>query len=225
MIVTANEVLPVILYILGAILLVALIVLTVKLTITIHKIDKVVDNITEKVTALDGVFSVVNAVSNKFTFITDKVVEIIYSLIERITKRKEEWKMSKNGFGKFALGAGIGAGLALLFAPKKGSDLRRDIKRKFDEFMTDVDKIEVEDIKESFTEKVEDIKKELDDLDKEKVEKIAKKKAKELQRKAEDLVDLAKEKGTPVLEGIAEDLKHKVICVCTEVINKLERGE
>lgn len=222
---TASEVLPVILYILGAILLVALIVLTVKLTITIHKIDKVVDNITEKVTALDGVFSVVNAVSNKFTFITDKVVEIIYSLIERITKRKEEWKMSKNGFGKFALGAGIGAGLALLFAPKKGSDLRRDIKRKFDEFMTDVDKIEVEDIKESFTEKVEDIKKELDDLDKEKVEKIAKKKAKELQRKAEDLVDLAKEKGTPVLEGIAEDLKHKVICVCTEVINKLERGE
>lgn len=222
---TVNEILPVVLYILGAILLVALIVLTVKLTITIHKIDKVVDNITEKVTALDGVFSVVNAVSNKFTFITDKVVDIIYSLIERITKRKEEWKMSKNGFGKFALGAGIGAGLALLFAPKKGSDLRRDIKRKFDDFMTDVDKIEVEDIKESFTEKVEDIKKELDDLDKEKVEKIAKKKAKELQRKAEDLVNLAKEKGTPVLEGIAEDLKHKVICVCTEVINKLERGE
>ena len=61
--------------------------------------------------------------------------------------------------------------------------------------------------------------------DKEKVEKIAKKKAKELQRKAEDLVDLAKEKGTPVLEGIADDLKHKVICVCTEVINKLEKGE
>lgn len=87
---TASEVLPVFLYILGAILLVALIVLTIKLTITIHKIDKVVDNITEKVTALDGVFSVVNAVSNKFTFITDKVVNIIYSLIEKITKRKED---------------------------------------------------------------------------------------------------------------------------------------
>lgn len=222
---TASEVLPVILYILGAILLVALIVLTIKLTITIHKIDKVVDNITEKVTALDGIFSVVNAVSNKFTFITDKVVNIIYSLIEKITKRKEDWKMSKKGLGKFVLGAGIGAGLALLFAPKKGSDLRRDIKRKFDEFMKDVDKIEIEDIKESFTKKVDEIKKELEDLDKEKVEKIAKKKAKELQRKAEDLVDLAKEKGTPVLEGIADDLKHKVICVCTEVINKLEKGE
>ena len=54
---------------------------------------------------------------------------------------------------------------------------------------------------------------ELNDLDKEKVEKIAKKKAKELQRKAEDLVDLAKEKGTPVLEGIADDLKHKGLSV------------
>ena len=49
--------------------------------------------------------------------------------------------MSKKGLGKFVLGAGIGAGLALLFAPKKGSDLRRDIKRKFDEFMKDVDRL------------------------------------------------------------------------------------
>ena len=29
--------------------------------------------------------------------------------------------MSKRGLGKLALGAGIGASLALLFAPKKGS--------------------------------------------------------------------------------------------------------
>ena len=133
--------------------------------------------------------------------------------------------MSKKGIGKFVLGAPLGAGLALLFAPKKGSDLRRDIKRKLDDFMKDVDKLTVEDIKKDFTVRVDNIKKELEDLDKEKVEKIAKKKAKELQRKAEDLVDLAKEKGTPVLEGIADDLKHKVICVCTEVINKLEKGE
>ena len=86
--------------------------------------------------------------------------------------------MSKKGLGKFVLGAGIGAGLALLFAPKKGSDLRRDIKRKFDEFMKDVDKIEIEDIKESFTQKVDEIKKELEDLDKEKVEKWIKNGAK-----------------------------------------------
>ena len=133
--------------------------------------------------------------------------------------------MSKKGIGKFVLGASLGAGLALLFAPKKGSDLRRDIKRKLDDFMKDVDKLTVEDIKKDFTVRVDNIKKELEDKYKEKVEKIAKKKAKELQKKADELIDLAKEKGTPVLEGIAEDLKNKVISVCTEVINKLEKGE
>lgn len=133
--------------------------------------------------------------------------------------------MSKKGIGKFVLGASLGAGLALLFAPKKGSDLRRDIKRKLDDFMKDVDKLTVEDIKKEFTVRVDNIKKELEELDKEKVEKIAKKKAKELQKKADELIDLAKEKGTPVLEGIADDLKNKVISVCTEVINKLEKGE
>ena len=133
--------------------------------------------------------------------------------------------MSKKGIGKFVLGASLGAGLALLFAPKKGSETRRDINRNLDDFMKDVDKLTVEDIKKEFTVRVDNIKKELEDLDKEKVEKIAKKKAKELQKKADELIDLAKEKGTPVLEGIADDLKNKVISVCTEVINKLEKGE
>ncbi len=130
--------------------------------------------------------------------------------------------MSKKGLGKFALGAGLGAGLALLFAPQKGSDLRRQIKRKIDEFMDDVDKMTVGDIKKEFTEKVDKLKKELDDLDKEKVLKIAKQKGEDLKKEADELVKLAKSKGTPVLEGIAEDLKQKTISVAKEVIEKLE---
>ena len=66
------------------------------------------------------------------------------------------------------------------------------------------------------------VKKGLEDLDKEKVLKIAKKKSEELKVKANELVELAKEKGTPVLEGIADDLKQKTISVAQEVINKLE---
>lgn len=130
--------------------------------------------------------------------------------------------MSKKGVGKFVLGAGLGASLALLFAPKKGTDLRKNIKRKFDEFMGDVDKMTIEEIKKEFTDKVDDIKKDLEDLDKEKVIKIAKKKATEVKEKAEDLVELAKEKGTPVLEEIASDLKEKTVEVAKEVVNKLE---
>ena len=86
-----NEVLPIVLYILGAILLVALIVLTIKLIITMDKIEKVVDNITVKVKSLDGVFEVASLASNKVTFVTDKVVDIISMIIDKIfNKRKDD---------------------------------------------------------------------------------------------------------------------------------------
>lgn len=131
--------------------------------------------------------------------------------------------VKKSGIGKFALGAGLGAGLALLFAPKKGSDLRKDIKKKFDDFMKDVDDLTVSEIKEEFTKKVDEIKKGIEELDKETVVKVAKKKGEELKTKAGELVDLAKEKGTPVLEGVAEDLKEKTLAVAKEVVEKLEK--
>lgn len=130
--------------------------------------------------------------------------------------------MSKKGLGKFVLGASLGAAISLLFAPKEGKALRKDIKCKIDEFMGNVDKLTVKEIKNEFNNKVEEIKKELDDLDKEKVLKIAKKKSEELKDKAEDLVTLAKEKGNTVLEGIAKDLKTKTVAVAKEVISKLE---
>ena len=130
--------------------------------------------------------------------------------------------MSKRGLGKLALGAGIGASLALLFAPKKGSDLRNDIKNKISEFMKNVDDMTVSEIKDEFTTKIDEIKTGLNELDKETVLKVAKKKGNELKDKANELVELAKEKGTPVLEGIADDLKEKTISACQNVIDKLE---
>ena len=72
--------------------------------------------------------------------------------------------MSKKGLGKIALGATVGAGLALLFAPKKGSDLRRDIKKKIDDIIKDVDQMKVEDIKKEFKDKVEEVTNGIEDL-------------------------------------------------------------
>ena len=87
---TASTVLPILLYILGAVLLVALIVLTIKVIITMNKIEKVVDNITVKVKTLDGAFEVVEKVTGNFNLITDRIIDIIASFIEKIFKRKED---------------------------------------------------------------------------------------------------------------------------------------
>ena len=130
--------------------------------------------------------------------------------------------MSKNGLGKFVAGAAVGAGLGLLFAPKKGSETREDLKKKLDEFIKQVKDIDKEEVKKEFSRRVEEIKAELSDLDKEKALEIAKRKGAELKDKAEDLVELAKEKGTPALKKSAESVLENVIKVSKDALKKLE---
>ena len=47
-------------------------------------------------------------------------------------------------------------------------------------------------------------------------------KSAQLDKKTEELICLAKDKGTPVLEGIADDLRVKAINVTKDVLKKLE---
>ena len=112
--------------------------------------------------------------------------------------------MSKKGTGKFILGAAIGAGLALLFAPAKGSETRKQLAKKFDELKNKIQEIDLEEVKDDLENKIEEIKSELEDLNKEKVLKIAKEKAKDIKNKTEEIVELAVEKGTPVVWELIE---------------------
>lgn len=131
----------------------------------------------------------------------------------------------KSGLGKFLAGAAIGAGLGILFAPKKGSETRAELKAKIEDLVKQIKKIDLAEVKEEFEVKLENLKAELADLDREKVLEIAKKKALELKDKAQDLVDLAIEKGTPILRDMAEEVRLKTIDVTKEVLKKLENAE
>lgn len=138
-------------------------------------------------------------------------------------KNKEEKK--KRGLGKFLLGAGVGATLGVLFAPKKGSETRKELKQKMDELIEKVKNVDAKEVKENIEAKIFEIKTELENLDKEKVLKIAKKKANDIKNMAEELVNYAIEKGTPVLEEAAVAVREKAIAVTREVLKKLEGNE
>ena len=84
------EILPIILYVLGSILLVVLIILGIKLIITMNKIENVVDDITKKVKSLDGLFSIIDMTTDKLAMLSDRIVDMVAVFIKKVFRRKEE---------------------------------------------------------------------------------------------------------------------------------------
>ncbi len=123
---------------------------------------------------------------------------------------------------KFALGALLGAGLGLLFAPKTGKETRKVLSKKATEMFEQLKDIDMDEVKTKIEKIVMDIRKEIKDLDKEKVVEIAKEKGEVLKNKAEELVVLAKKTGKPVVEEATESIKASVVDLAKEVITKLE---
>lgn len=130
--------------------------------------------------------------------------------------------MAKRGFGNLVLGVAIGASLGILFAPKKGSQTRRELKEKMLDLVSSAKELSISDVSHMIEDKINEIRHDLNDLDKEKVLKIAKEKSEDIKKKCQDLVDLAIEKGTPVLKEAAVEVRDKTIDVMHDMINKLE---
>lgn len=89
--------LPIIIYILLIIILVIGIILGIKSIITINKVEKVVDDVNDKVQSLNGVFSVIDFTTDKLALVADKLVEGICGIFSKlfIGKKKGEKENEK----------------------------------------------------------------------------------------------------------------------------------
>ena len=68
------------------------IVLAIKCLIALDKVEKVVDNVNDKIKALDGLFHIIDTTTDKIVVITDKVVEGITSMVSNVFTTKKKIK-------------------------------------------------------------------------------------------------------------------------------------
>ena len=83
---------PVVLYILGAVLLILLIILTLKLIYTVDKTNEILDDVHEKVRTLDGLFHAIEVASSTITNISDTIFDKFFGILGKITGRNKKNK-------------------------------------------------------------------------------------------------------------------------------------
>lgn len=127
--------------------------------------------------------------------------------------------MGKKGF---VLGALAGATVGMLFAPKTGKQLRKELGDKFEELMNTIKDVDINEVRDQIEMKAAELQVMLKDLDREKVLAIAKKQATAIKDKANELVDMAAKAAKPALEQIANETRNSAIKATKEVLKKLE---
>ena len=86
--------LPLVIYILLIILLIVGIILGIKTIITMNKVEKVVDNVNEKVESLNSVFNLIDFTTDKIAAFTDRLVEVAGSVFSKLLFRNKNKKRS-----------------------------------------------------------------------------------------------------------------------------------
>ena len=85
-----NEVLLTILLILGAILAIVLIVVSIKLIYTVDKVNIILNDVEKKVESVNGLFNLVDRITDGVSSVSDIVVNSIVGLIERVFTKKDK---------------------------------------------------------------------------------------------------------------------------------------
>ena len=122
--------------------------------------------------------------------------------------------------GKFILGLGIGAAAGLLLAPKKGSELREDIKRESLKAYDQLKNMTKEDVEAMLGQTIETVKKSVDEFDLDVFKETTKEKLSDLETKLEEFANKVKETDQymQVKESVY-DLSDKIDEVKTKVLD------
>lgn len=120
------------------------------------------------------------------------------------------------------IGGAIGLGIGILFAPKKGSETRKELKKKYKELTSSIREIDKQDIADFIEDAKAEIEIELKNLSKEKVLSVAKDKANEIRISCDELLEVARVAGNEILQDSTREFKKKTAKVLKEVIEKLE---
>ena len=90
-----SEVFPIILYFLGAVLLVLLIILIVKLINTVEKTNVLLDDLTEKSKSLDILFDAIESVGDTISSVNMRIVNTFTNIISKLFRKKKNKKFKE----------------------------------------------------------------------------------------------------------------------------------
>ena len=128
--------------------------------------------------------------------------------------------------GKFLFGLGVGTVIGLLIAPKKGSELREDIKRESLRTYDALKNLTKEDVEAMLGQTIETIKKTVDEFDMDEFKESATTKLADLEEKLEVFAKKVKESDQyAAVSANVADLTSKVNTKIEEVKAKVKKSE
>ncbi len=87
-----NDIFPIILYFLGAVLLVVIIILITKLISTVDKVNILLDDIEEKSQSLNGLFDAIGRVGDTLSAANNRITGFIAGVASKLFKQKKKRK-------------------------------------------------------------------------------------------------------------------------------------
>lgn len=87
-----SQLLPIIIYILLIALIILLIIISVKAIKALDKLQLVVDDVDKKVKTLDGLFEFIDTATDKVSFLSDRIINLLVGAVEKVFKSSKKTK-------------------------------------------------------------------------------------------------------------------------------------